>query len=106
QEITQAFNVLASPERRREHDLELQRPQEPQNDLRQLARVYLQRGIKAYKEKNFFEAADNFDRATQADPNNTQACHHLALACSQEGRWLDRAVDAIERACELEPMNP
>jgi curved DNA-binding protein CbpA len=106
QEITQAFNVLASPERRREHDLELQRPQEPQNDLRQLARVYLQRGIKASKEKNFFEAADNFDRATQSDPNNAQAWHHLALACSQEGRWIERAIEAVERACELEPMNP
>src|SRR6202035_951938 len=60
QDITQAFNVLSDPERRRSHDRELARPQEI-SDPRQLVRVYLQRGIRAYKEKNYFEAADNFD---------------------------------------------
>ncbi|HTQ79877.1 MAG TPA: DnaJ domain-containing protein [Thermoanaerobaculia bacterium] len=107
QEITQAFNVLIDPSRRRNHDLELARPEPGATsaDPRQLARVYLQRGIKAYKEKNHFEAADSFDRATQADPANAQAWHHLALACSQQPSWLPRAVDAIERACELQPMN-
>jgi tetratricopeptide (TPR) repeat protein len=106
QEITQAFNVLSDPARRRQHDLEINRPPEgASSDPRQLARVYLQRGIKAYKEKNFFEAADNFDRATKADGGNAQAWHHLALACSQQGKWLDRALLAVERACELDPMN-
>ncbi|HEV7518217.1 MAG TPA: DnaJ domain-containing protein [Thermoanaerobaculia bacterium] len=107
QEITQAFNVLADPERRRNHDLELTRPEPGATgaDPRQLARVYLQRGIRAYKEKNHFEAADSFSRATHADPGNAQAWHHLALACSQQASWLSRAVEAIERACLLAPMN-
>ena len=106
QEITQAFNVLADPERRRRHDLELIRPEEAgAADSRQLARVYLQRGVKAYKEKNYLEAANNFDQATQYDPRNAQAWHHLAQACSQQKNWFSRAVTAIERACELEPMN-
>jgi DnaJ-class molecular chaperone len=107
QEITQAFNVVVDPERRRLHDLELTRPEPGSTgaDPRQLSRVYLQRGIKAYKDKNYFEAADSFDRATQADSANGQAWHHLALACSQQPSWLSRAVDAIERACELQPMN-
>jgi curved DNA-binding protein CbpA len=106
QEITQAFNVLVDPERRRQHDVELVRPQESAApDPRQLARVYLQRGIRAYREKNYFEAADNFDRATKADPHSAQAWHHLALTCSQQPNWLSRAVPAVERACELEPMN-
>jgi Flp pilus assembly protein TadD len=52
------------------------------------------------------EAADNFDRATTADPHNSQAWQHLALACAQQTNWLPRALGAIERACELEPMNP
>src|SRR3954447_20414341 len=75
QEITQAFNVLIDPERRRHHDLELTRPEPGATGAapRQRARVYLQRGIKAYKEKNHFEAADSFARATQADPGNAQA---------------------------------
>ncbi|HYH47323.1 MAG TPA: DnaJ domain-containing protein [Thermoanaerobaculia bacterium] len=105
QEITQAFNMLSDPARRRQHDLELSRPQDTPADPRQVAKVYLQRGVKAYKEKNFFEAADNFDRATREDTGNAQAWHHLALACSQNPRWLDRAVEAVERACEIEPMN-
>ena len=106
QEITQAFNVLADPERRRRHDVELVRPEEPgAGDARQLSRVYLQRGVKAYKEKSYLEAASNFDQATQYDPRNAQAWHHLAQACSQQKSWLPRAVSAIERACELEPLN-
>src|SRR6185295_9411772 len=106
QEITQAFNVLADPERRRRHDLELVRPEEAgAADPRQLARVYLQRGVKAYKEKNYLDAANNFDQATQNDPGNAQGWHHLAQACSQQKSWLPRAMAAIERACELEPMN-
>lgn len=105
QEITQAFNVLADPERRRRHDLDLVRPEEPASEPRQLLRVYLQRGVKAYKEKNFLEAASNFDQATQTDPKSAQAWHHLAQACSQQRNWLPRAIAAIERACQLEPMN-
>lgn len=104
QDITQAFNTLSDPERRRQHDAELVRPSS-ESDPRQLCRAYLQRGVKAYKEKAWLEAADNFDRATKADPNNSQAWHHLALACTQDRGWLPRALPAIERACELEPMN-
>jgi curved DNA-binding protein CbpA len=107
QEITQAFNVLVDPERRRRHDTDLARPEESSaNDPRQLFRVYLQRGVKAYKEKSYLEAASNFDLATQADPKNGQAWHHLAQACSHQRNFIPRAVDAIERACQLEPMNP
>jgi curved DNA-binding protein CbpA len=108
QELTQAFNVLIDPERRRRHDVELVRPGESNStvDPRQLFKVYLQRGVKAYKEKSYLEAASNFDLATQADPKNGQAWHHLAQACSHQRNFLPRAVDAIERACQLEPMNP
>lgn len=61
QEITQAFNTLSDPERRRMHDTELVRPTND-SDPRQLCRVYMQRGVKAYKEKGWLEAADNLDR--------------------------------------------
>jgi curved DNA-binding protein CbpA len=105
QEITQAFNMLSDAERRRQHDNDLARPGN-ESDPRQIARAYLQRGVKAYKEKNFLEAADNFDRATKADPTSAQTWHHLALTCAQQPNWLPRAVASIERACELEPMNP
>lgn len=107
QGITEAFNVLNNPERRRLHDLDLSAPPSAQQapDALQLSRVYLQRGIKAYKEKNYFEAAENFDRATKTEPENAQAWHYLALACTHQRRWQSRAMSAIAKACELDRMN-
>ncbi len=104
QSITQAFNVLSNPERRRQHDIELSRPADRRADPNEVAKVFMQCGIKAYKAKNFIEAADNFSRATEADPNNGLAWHHLARTCVLEERWLPRATAAVARACELEPM--
>lgn len=104
QEITQAFNLLSHADRRRQHDLELTRPSQQRADPGETARVFLQRGVKAYKGKNFIEAADNFTRATEADPKSAMAWHHLARTCLQQERWLPRATAAIARACELEPM--
>jgi curved DNA-binding protein CbpA len=107
QAITEAFNILSNPERRRLHDLEVSRPEvgTRQADHAQVARVYLQRGVKAYREKDYREAAQNFDRATREDPGNGQAWHHLARALSHQPRFQARAAAAIQKACELEPMN-
>jgi tetratricopeptide (TPR) repeat protein len=108
QALTEAFNVLSDAERRRLHDLELTRPelQGAQADSpAQLAKMYLQRGIRAYKEQKYVEAADNFDRATKSDPDNAQAWHHLALSCSHYQRFQTRALAAITKACEIDKMN-
>lgn len=106
QDITEALNILTNPERRRQHDLDLARPDVQQGvDSRQLAKVYLQRGARAYREKNYLAAADNFDRATKAEPDNALAWHNLALACGHQQRWLPKGMAAITHACELEPMN-
>lgn len=101
QAITEAFNVLRDDKRRYEHDQEIDRPAQRGHDPSQLAKVFLKRGIRAYKEERFMEAADNFNRATEAEPQNAQAWHHLAMACMQEAHWLPRAQEAIERACSL-----
>ena len=99
---------MTDPERRRQHDAELASPRPPRKtgvDEEQLLKVYLQRGVRAYKEKRYAEAADNFDRATRAAPDHAQAWYSLALSCSREPRFAGRARDAIARACELAPMN-
>lgn len=104
QEITEAFNILMDPVRRRQHDLELDRPAGKSTyDPTEVARVYVNRGIRAFKQGNFFEAADNFERACQTEPRNYQAWHHLALVCIREERWLPKAREAIDHACELRP---
>ncbi|MEM1202432.1 MAG: DnaJ domain-containing protein [Acidobacteriota bacterium] len=103
QNITEAFNVLSDPVRRRQVDLALSRPAKAQHDPQDILRVYLNRGIRAFKQGNWLEAANNFDRATQTNPNEAQAWHHLALTCMKEPRWSTKAQEAIVRACELRP---
>jgi curved DNA-binding protein CbpA len=106
QEITQAFNILSDPARRREIDAALLRPRSVPPDSAQTAKVYLQRGVKAFREKNYLHAAESFDRATKEDPKNARAWHFLARAARQQKRWLDQARRAAVKSCELEPMNP
>ena len=68
QQIAEAFNTLSDPVRRRQHDLELDRPESARYDPGQIERVYLSRGTRAYKQGNYLEAANNFDQAAQAAP--------------------------------------
>jgi len=107
QDITEAFNVLSDPVRRRQLDAELNRPSGAPKpyDNSEIVRVYLNRGIRSYKEGKWLEAATHFDRATQTDPKNVQAWHHLALTCMKEERWNSKAQEAIDRALALEPQN-
>jgi curved DNA-binding protein CbpA len=112
QAITQAFNVLSDPERRRLYDTDLAgRHGAATNeggrglDAREVARVWSARGVKAYRERRFAEAAEAFDQAARARPEDARAWYNLALAASQEERWRDRALAAIRRACEIDPMN-
>ncbi len=107
QEITEAFNVLSDSERRRQFDLQLAQPTDDSGPMpAQAAKAYLRRGVRAYREKNFREAAENFDRATKEDPKDAKAWYHLALACSRRKQLLRRALGAAAKACELAPLNP
>lgn len=104
QDITEAFNVLTDPVRRRQVDLHLQQPKKAtEHDPSDVVRVYMNRGIRAFKQGNLIEAASNFSRAADTDPKNAQAWHHLALACSKEKRWTQKAQEAVVKACELRP---
>ncbi len=106
QAITEAYNVLSDPERRRRHDLELSRPTGGSSTREQSARVYLQRGIQAYRDRNLVSAADYLEKATQGDPGNPQAWYHLALVSGENPRWTQKAAAAAVRACELDPLEP
>jgi len=110
QAITEAFNVLFDPDRRRQYDEERTEPRgvEPEgkgHDPREVARAYLNRGIRAYREKRWREAADAFEQAVRATPRQARAWYYLAVAASRVEHRLDSAREAIERACQLEPMN-
>ena len=107
QSITQAFNVLRDPARRREYDVELRQApgQSRAQDPERLVQVYLQRGIQAYHEGRFTEATDAFNRATDVIPGDARSWHHLALACSKEPRRSSMAMSAIRKACDLDSTN-
>lgn len=105
QDITEAFNILTDPERRRQADAELARPEGSEVDQGQAAKVYLSRGIKAYRAGNYVEAANNFERATREDPRDARAWSYFAQACQHQKRWWARGRQAAAKACQLEPMN-
>jgi DnaJ-class molecular chaperone len=107
-QITEAFNVLSSPERRRQHDLELARPETSTRagyEPRQLAKVYAQRGAASYHAGRHPEAVEFFERATRIDPQNGGHWYSLALAYLAYNRQLPKAMNAIARACEVDRIN-
>lgn len=108
QAITEAFNVLSNPERRRQHDLELARPSRTTvqgSDPKQLARVYSKRGARVFHEGRPAEATELFERATQIDPQHAAHWHSLAIAYEKVGRSPQKAMSAIAKACELDRIN-
>lgn len=106
QEITQAFNMLNDPNRRREVDEALRGGHKPATaEQGDAAKVYMTRGVKAYRERNYVDAAANFEQAAKESPRDARAWTYLAQACQQQKRWWPKARRAIAKACELEPMN-
>jgi len=107
QKVTQAYNVLVDPNHRREYDQEVaQRPAGPDAAVSdQAARVYVKRGVEAYKKKNYQQAVEFFERATQESPRDAQAWYYLARALRHRSAWLSRALAAAAKSCELDSMN-
>jgi curved DNA-binding protein CbpA len=106
QGLTEAFNILSDPDRRRRYDAERsagpsQRPAEQE----QIGRAYLQRGMQAFREGDYGRALENFDQATKHGAEEPRAWYHLALTLGRDRRSLPRARAAILKACELHPMD-
>lgn len=107
QSLTEAFNILSSPDRRRRHDIELARPesQARESDPKQVAKSFLAQGTRAYRNREFDRAMEEFERATKVDDGNAVAWNGLALAAYHRGGAMSRAMSSIARACELDKMN-
>lgn len=112
QDLTEAYNVLTDPERRRLHDADLatssasssSSAERTGQDTLQAVKAYLARGVQSYKAGQYKAAFENFERASEIDPASPQAWYNLALTCSRRDAWLRKGIEAIEKACELEPM--
>lgn len=107
QTLTEAVNVLTNSDKRRQHDSELATGIDRGTvDFAQIAKAYLGKGVKAFKENNWSQAYENFDLAAKHNPQDGKAFHYLALAASRIPAYTRQAVQAIETALQREPMNP
>jgi len=105
QTLTEAVNVLTNASRRKQHDAELSSPSKgPTVDFAQIAKAYLSKGAKAWKESDWRGAYENFDMAVKHNPADAKAQHYLALAALRTGN-LRQAVQSIETAVQKEPVN-
>jgi DnaJ-class molecular chaperone len=106
QTLTEAVNVLTNPARRKQHDAELSSGvSKTSADFGQVAKVYLAKGVKAFKEGDVKAAYENFDMAVKHNPNDAKAFHYLALAASRIPAYARQAVQAIETAVQRDPVN-
>lgn len=107
QDITEAFNVLSNPKRRRLHDIEVSQPTPSAfaASPKQTLRGFMQRGSRAFREGRYSDAAMEFERATSVEDGNATAWYNLALAASRDPKLRSKALSAVAKACELDRMN-
>jgi len=107
QVLTEAVNVLTNSTRRKAHDSELSTSvTKGPSDLLQVAKAYMGKGVKAFKEGDMQAAYENFDMAVKHNPQDAKAHHYLALTAARFPSMMRQAVQAIEAAVQREPMNP
>lgn len=106
QTLTEAVNVLTNPAKRKQHDSEIGAGAVRTTvDNVQIAKAYLAKGVKAYKEGDLRAAYENFDMAAKHNPQDAKAFHNLAMTASRIPAYQRQAVQAIETAVQREPMN-
>ena len=106
QTLTEAVNVLTNAAKRKQHDAEIASGGgRGPADFAQVAKAYLAKGVKAYKESDMRTAYENFDMAVKHNPQDAKAFHYLALAAARIPSFARQAVQAIETAVQREPVN-
>jgi tetratricopeptide (TPR) repeat protein len=104
--LTEAVNVLTNEARRKAHDFDLDKGKSAATfDPQAIAKVYLAKGAKAYREGDFLEALSNFQLSVQHWGKDAKALHYLALTCLKVQGQARKGVEAIEAAIRLEPQN-
>ncbi|MGH9368630.1 MAG: DnaJ domain-containing protein [Thermoanaerobaculia bacterium] len=105
QDLTEAVNILTNPERRRGYDLvQTFKASGAAGDADSVTQNLMAHGMVAYRERQFSDAAGNFQLAVQRNPNDVRAQHYLGLAAARSGD-MRTAVKALEIAISLEPHN-
>jgi len=106
QTLTEAVNILTNPTRRKQHDVEVSTVSKGATvDFVQISKAYMAKGVKAYKENDFRAAYENFDLAAKHNEKDAKAWYHVALAAARIPSMARQALQAIETAAQLEPVN-
>lgn len=107
QTLTEAMNVLTNEARRRQHDAETQgNVPKAATDFTQIAKAYIARGVKSYKDGDYRGAYEAFDMGAKHNPQDAKAFHYLSLAASRLPAMVRQAVQAVETAVQKDPFNP
>jgi curved DNA-binding protein CbpA len=107
QELTEAVNVLTNAQRRKAYDMDqfvAASPGQSGGSRDSVFQNYLNQGIQAFQDKQYAEAAGNFQLAVHRNPRDAKAQHYLGLASARHGD-LRAAVTAVEAAMKLDPQN-
>lgn len=104
--LTEAVNVLTSEQRRKAHDFDLNRGSDSgTHDPQAVAKVYLAKGVKSFKDGQFLEAFQAFDMSVKHYSKDAKAFHYLAMAALKVPGRTRPGVEAIEAAIKLDPNN-
>ena len=104
--LTEAVNVLTNAQRRKAHDFDLDKGTGGAAfDPAAVAKVYLAKGVKAYREGDLASAFQQFDLAVHHWAKDPKALHYLALVCSRIPGKERRGIEAVEAALRLDPEN-
>ncbi|MBI4798440.1 MAG: tetratricopeptide repeat protein [Desulfarculus sp.] len=93
--------------------LSQERPQEAQRLAQDIltkdpqdASAHNLRGLALLAQKQYAQAAQAFEAASQADPRHAQALYNLGGVCAGQLQNSDCARQAFRRFLELEPQGP
>lgn len=99
-ELTAAFNTLSNDRSRREYDESLARPQVAVPE--EMARKAFERGMQQFDAKQYFDAVELFRTAVQHAPEEARYHFALGLALARNPHWVREAVQAVEKAVQLD----
>ncbi|MEP0774704.1 MAG: DnaJ domain-containing protein [Acidobacteriota bacterium] len=106
QRVTEAYNTLSDPERRRRYDAtrgSLNR--DTQDDSREIARALLARAVQLANSGSTAEARLVFRQALAHDNSSARAHHLFGLFLAKQTDELGEALRLLERAAKLDPLN-
>lgn len=107
QAITEAYNVLANPDRRKQYDQMLAFGNRTAvTDPREIAKAFLAKAVVAARAGETREADELFRQAVGHDPDSAKALHLYGVFLADQAGRAKEALRHVERAAKLDPMNP